>query len=86
MCIRDRPKAIPIASMMAMEKRKGKLKPVITKALVKLDHPSMKYFKNQRDKWLEQDHYRFVGGIQYFGPAELCDQPPIVVQLDCERK
>lgn len=67
---------IPITMMMNMEKRNGVMKPVIQKALVKLDGGPFKKFAEQREKWAKETCYVYPGPIQYFGPSEVCDLPP----------
>jgi len=64
---------VPLTMMMNMEKRHGEMKPVIQKALVKLDGPVFKELKDNRETWALEDNYMFPGAIQYFGPAEVCD-------------
>ena len=66
---------IPITAMMNMERRNGEMKPVIRKALVKLDGAPFKAFASHRDEWAKETCYVYPGPIQYFGPAEVCDQP-----------
>jgi len=66
---------IPITMMMNMEKRNGKMKPVIQKALVKLDGAPFKKFAASREEWAMNTCYVYPGPIQYFGPTEVCDQP-----------
>ncbi|MBP9721285.1 MAG: diphosphate--fructose-6-phosphate 1-phosphotransferase, partial [Bacteroides sp.] len=66
---------VPITMMMNMERRHGEMKPVIQKALVKLDGAPFKAFVAQRDKWAIETAYVYPGPIQYFGPTEVCDQP-----------
>lgn len=73
---------IPITMMMNMERRHGVMKPVIQKALVKLDGKPFRYFAAQRDRWAEETAYVYPGPIQYFGPAEVCDQPSKTLQLE----
>jgi len=74
--------ASPLTSFMNMEVRHGKLKPVIKKALVDVDEePAMWEFQKLRDSWIVDDAYRFPGPLQYFGPAEICDEPPMVLQI-----
>ena len=73
---------IPITMMMNMEKRNGEMKPVIKKALVELDGKPFQYFASQRDKWAAETAYIFPGPIQYFGPAEVCDQPTKTLALE----
>ena len=64
---------IPITMMMNMERRHGEMKPVIQKALVKLDGGPFKKFAEKREKWAKETSYIYPGPIQYFGPAEVCD-------------
>jgi len=72
----------PLTSFMNMEVRHGKRKPVIKKALVNVDEePAMWFFQRNRDEWKVNDCYRFPGPLQYFGPADLCDEPPLILQF-----
>ena len=64
---------IPITMMMNMEKRSGKMKPVIQKALVKLDNGPFKYFESKREEWASKTLYKYPGPIQYWGPSEIVD-------------
>jgi pyrophosphate--fructose-6-phosphate 1-phosphotransferase len=73
---------IPITMMMNLERRHGELKPVIQKALVKLDGKPFKTFDAGRDAWAIQTDYVYPGPIQYFGPTEVCDQPTKTLQLE----
>ncbi len=66
---------VPVTMMLNMERRHGDMKPVIQKALVKLDGAPFKYFVSQRDKWALSTNYVYPGPIQYFGPSEVCDPP-----------
>ena len=77
---------VPLTMMMNMEKRHGEMKPVIQKALVKLDGPVFKELKDNREKWALEDHYLFPGAIQYFGPAEVCDITTRTLYLEQESK
>ena len=61
--------------MMNIERRNGKDKPVIKKALVDLEGKPFKKFAEQRDNWAMNTCYTYPGPIQYFGPSEVCDQP-----------
>ena len=65
---------VPISMMFNMERRNGKLKPVIQKALVRLDGKPFQRFAAKRDQWARNTEYVYPGPIQYFGPAEVCDQ------------
>ena len=74
---------VPITMMMNMEKRHGKMKPVIQKALVLLDGAPFKFFASQRESWAdEQSSYVYPGPIQYYGPTEVCDQPTHTLLLE----
>lgn len=73
---------IPITAMMNMERRSGEMKPVIRKALVKLDGAPFKAFAAQRDEWAKETCYIYPGPIQYFGPSEVCDQTTQTLQYE----
>jgi len=73
---------VPITMMMNMEHRHGHLKPVIQKALVKLDGKPFKTLTIHRDAWAINTDYVYPGPIQYFGPTEVCDQPTITLQIE----
>ena len=65
---------VPITMMMNIERRNGANKPVIRKALVELDGAPFKFFAANREQWAKQTLYVYPGPIQYWGPAEVCDQ------------
>ena len=73
---------VPITMMMNMERRHGEMKPVIQKALVKLDGAPFKAFAAVRDTWAKETAYVYPGPIQYFGPTEVCDEPTKTLQLE----
>ncbi|MDR0429106.1 MAG: diphosphate--fructose-6-phosphate 1-phosphotransferase [Tannerellaceae bacterium] len=77
---------IPITMMMNMEKRHGCIKPVIQKALVKLNGAPFKEFVANREAWALSTDYVYPGPIQYFGPTEVCDQPTITLKLEQKEK
>ena len=64
---------MPITKMMNIERRHGKDKPVIRKALVELDGAPFRYFAAHRDEWAKETCFVYPGAIQYYGPAEVCD-------------
>ena len=76
---------VPITMMMNMEKRHGEFKPVIQKALVKLDGPVFKKLEANREDWAMNDKYLFPGAIQYFGPSSVCDITTVTLQLEQEK-
>ncbi|MBE6280690.1 MAG: diphosphate--fructose-6-phosphate 1-phosphotransferase [Bacteroides sp.] len=73
---------VPITMMMNMERRHGEMKPVIQKALVKLDGAPFKKFAACREEWAKETCYVYPGPIQYFGPTEVCDEPTKTLQLE----
>lgn len=77
---------IPITMMMNMERRHGEMKPVIQKALVRLDGAPFQKFASQRADWALNTCYVYPGPIQYFGPAEVCDQPSLTLQYEHKGK
>jgi len=80
---------VPITSLCVIEKRKGKNKPVIRKALVELDGPlsqPYKAFQAMRQHCRLTDSYRVPGPIQYDTancPASM--EIPITLQLELGR-
>lgn len=73
---------VPLTMMMNMEKRHGEFKPVIQKALVKLDGAVFKKLEQNREDWALNDKYLFPGAIQYFGPSAVCDLTTVTLQLE----
>ncbi|GHV43900.1 pyrophosphate--fructose 6-phosphate 1-phosphotransferase [Spirochaetia bacterium] len=73
---------VPLTMMMNMEHRHGAEKPVIKKALVELEGEPFKAFEALRDTWAVKTSFLFPGAIQYFGPAEVCDQPTKTLRLE----
>ena len=64
---------IPLTMMMNIERRKGKEKPVIQKALVELNGRPFKELVKARHDWAVNEHYIFPGPIQYYGPEKIAD-------------
>ncbi len=73
---------VPVTMLMNMERRHGAMKPVIQKALVKLDGKPFKTFAESRKEWGENTEFVYPGPIQYFGPTEVCDQTTKTLQLE----
>lgn len=73
---------VPLTMMMNMEKRHGHMKPVIQKALVRLDGPVFKKLESNREDWAMNDRYIFPGSIQYWGPSEVADITTQTLQLE----
>jgi pyrophosphate--fructose-6-phosphate 1-phosphotransferase len=73
---------VPVTMMMNMERRNGQMKPVIQKALVELDGAPFKFLAANREKWAIETSFVYPGPIQYWGPAEVCDQPTKTIVLE----
>ncbi|MEA3500805.1 MAG: diphosphate--fructose-6-phosphate 1-phosphotransferase [Candidatus Marinimicrobia bacterium] len=76
------PGGVPLTSMMNIEKRKGKNKTVIRKALVELDGNPFKELIKNRSKWALENYYIYPGPIQYFGPSEIVDRRAKTIELE----
>jgi pyrophosphate--fructose-6-phosphate 1-phosphotransferase len=73
---------VPLTMMMNLELRHGSKKPVIKKALVDLKGGPFKAFDAARDTWAVKTNFLYPGAIQYYGPAEICDQPTKTLMLE----
>ena len=76
------PGGIPITMLFNMERRHGKMKPVIQKALVNLNGAPYLKFASMRETNGLNTLYLYPGPIQYFGPAEVCDRPTMTLLLE----
>ena len=76
------PGGVPITMMMNMERRHGHMKPVIQKALVRLDGAPFKAYAAERENWAITTSYVYPGPIQYWGPSTVCDAPTKTLQLE----
>lgn len=73
---------VPLTMMMNLERRHGKDKPVIQKALVTLGGKPFTALAAARAVWAKNDDYVFPGPIQYFGPAAVTDAPTRTLALE----
>lgn len=73
---------IPLVNMLALEPRKGKMVPVIAKALVDLHGEPFGVFAKERSNWLLEDDYLCPGPMQFFGPKELVEAVTHTLQLE----
>jgi pyrophosphate--fructose-6-phosphate 1-phosphotransferase len=73
---------VPLTSLLHIEVRKGKEKPVIQKALVDLKAKPFDYFRQQRDCWKLKDEYRYPGPVQFFGDKKLTDRITLTLLLE----
>ncbi len=78
------PIGIPIAPLMHLEERTGKLSLVLEKSVVDIQSTAFKVVKACREKWLgatpEPDNYRRPGPIRFTGKGE--ENKPITLQLN----
>lgn len=58
-----------LTELMGVERRRGKNKSVIKKAMVELDGAPFKQFARVRDAWAVEDSYIIPGPIQFLGPT-----------------
>lgn len=77
---------IPLTKMMNIERRKGKEKPVIKKALVELGGEPFKQLVKNRDMWALTEAYLFPGPIQYFGPSQVTDMTTFTLTFEQTKK
>ncbi len=76
---------VPLTMMMNLERRHGKEKAVIQKALVDLKGKPFKAFAALRKKWEVEDDYASPGPIQFWGPSEVADSVPETLRLEREK-
>ncbi|BBN16810.1 diphosphate-dependent phosphofructokinase [Marchantia polymorpha subsp. ruderalis] len=69
-----------LTELMDVERRKGKNKPVIKKAMVELEGAPFLKFASVRDNWALEDSYRSPGPIQFLGPT--ADETNCTLQLE----
>ena len=78
------PMGIPIAPLMHLEERNGRLELVLEKSLVETDSVSFRVLKACREKWLAAtpgpDDYRRPGPIRFTGKSE--EDRPITLVLN----
>jgi pyrophosphate--fructose-6-phosphate 1-phosphotransferase len=78
------PIGIPIAPLMHLEERRGRLELVLEKSLVDVESTAFKVVKTLREKWLSaepgEDNYRKPGPIRFAGKSE--EDRPITLKLN----
>ena len=78
------PVGIPIAALMHLEERKGRLALVLEKSIVDVDSIAFKVAQAFRDKWLAanpgEDNFRRPGPIRFTGKSE--EERPITLELN----
>ncbi|KHG16419.1 Pyrophosphate--fructose 6-phosphate 1-phosphotransferase subunit beta [Gossypium arboreum] len=73
-----------LTSMMDVERRHGKLKPVIKKAMVELDGAPFKKFASLREEWAIKNCYISPGPIQFAGPASNAVNHTLLLELGAQ--
>ncbi|XP_020259124.1 pyrophosphate--fructose 6-phosphate 1-phosphotransferase subunit beta-like [Asparagus officinalis] len=58
-----------LTALMDVERRHGKFKPVIKKAMVELEGAPFRKFASMRDEWALKNRYISPGPIQFIGPG-----------------
>lgn len=78
------PMGVPIAPMMRLEERKGRLALVLEKSVVDLESAAFRVAKAMREQWLAAtpgaDEYRRPGPIRFLGQSE--DSRPLTLTLN----
>ena len=78
------PIGIPIAPLMHLEERKGRLSLVLEKSIVDVHSAAFQVVKANREKWLAADsagdHFRKPGPIRFTGKSE--EERPITLELN----
>ncbi|XP_022142509.1 pyrophosphate--fructose 6-phosphate 1-phosphotransferase subunit beta-like [Momordica charantia] len=73
-----------LTSLMDVERRHGKFKPVIKKAMVELDGAPFKKFSLFRDQWAVENRYISPGPIQFVGPASNVLNHTLLLELGAQ--
>ncbi|KAM5588806.1 pyrophosphate--fructose 6-phosphate 1-phosphotransferase subunit beta [Rosa sericea] len=73
-----------LTSLMDVERRHGKFKPVIKKAMVELEAAPFKKFASLRNEWAIKNRYISPGPIQFFGPASNSLSHTLILELGLE--
>ncbi|XP_027919803.1 pyrophosphate--fructose 6-phosphate 1-phosphotransferase subunit beta-like [Vigna unguiculata] len=73
-----------LTSLMDVERRHGKFKPVIKKAMVELDGAPFQKFASLRDEWALKNRYISPGPIQFTGPGSDAISQTLLLELDAQ--
>ncbi|KAL8467644.1 hypothetical protein ACS0TY_031044 [Phlomoides rotata] len=73
-----------LTSLMDVERRHGKFKPVIKKAMVELDGAPFKKFASMRDEWALKNQYFNPGPLQFHGPTSNYTNHTLMLELDVQ--
>lgn len=70
-----------LTSLMDVERRHGKFKPVIKKAMVELQGAPFKKFASMREEWALKNHYSNPGPLQFEGPTSNVTNHTLMLEL-----
>lgn len=70
-----------LTSLMDVERRHGKFKPVIKKAMVELQGAPFKKFASMREEWALKNHYFSPGPLQFEGPTSNVTNNTLMLEL-----
>ncbi|KAK4432055.1 Pyrophosphate--fructose 6-phosphate 1-phosphotransferase subunit beta [Sesamum alatum] len=70
-----------LTSLMDVERRHGKFKPVIKKAMVELEGAPFKKFSSMREEWAMKNRYISPGPLQYVGPTSNSTNHTLMLEL-----
>lgn len=70
-----------LTALMDVERRHGKFKPVIKKAMVELEGAPFKKFASMRDEWALKNRYISPGPIQFVGPSSNAVNHTLLLEL-----
>ncbi|KAL8131181.1 hypothetical protein AgCh_007196 [Apium graveolens] len=73
-----------LTSLMDVERRHGKFKPVIKKAMVELEGAPFKKFASMRDEWALKNRYISPGPIQFVGPTSNIQTQTLTLELGAQ--
>ncbi|KAL5163660.1 Pyrophosphate--fructose 6-phosphate 1-phosphotransferase subunit beta [Glycine soja] len=73
-----------LTSLMDVERRHGKFKPVIKKAMVELEGAPFKKFASLRDEWALKNCYISPGPIQFTGPGSDAINHTLLLELGAQ--
>ncbi|KAJ0983858.1 hypothetical protein J5N97_002214 [Dioscorea zingiberensis] len=73
-----------LTSLMDVERRHGKFKPVIKKAMVELEGAPFRKFASMRDEWAIKNRYISPGPIQFIGPGSDSINHTLLLELGAQ--
>ncbi|KAI5063494.1 hypothetical protein GOP47_0022041 [Adiantum capillus-veneris] len=73
-----------LTQLMDVERRRGKNKPVIKKAMVELDGAPFKKFASVRQEWAFEDRFCSPGPIQFTGPTAEDTNFTLMLEQGCQ--